>query len=89
MFYLFAIPPDLLLCMRGGRIMETVKLSYDKVSKVVQIDCTKDELLAGYARYLYEYLGLDFGHVLTKFNDSDKLYDIFQRKVGEYEWQEA
>ena len=69
--------------------METVKLSYDKVHRVVQIDCTKDELLAGYARYLYEYLGLDFGNVRTKFNDSDKLYEIFQRKVGEYVWQEV
>ena len=69
--------------------METVKLSYDKVSRVVQIDCTKEELLAGYARYLYEYLGLDFAQVKTKFNDSDSLYEISQRKVGEYVWQEV
>ena len=69
--------------------METVKLSYDKVRRVVQIDCTKEELLASYARYLYEYIGLDYCHVSTKFNDSDTVYNIEQRRVGDYVWQEV
>ena len=69
--------------------MEKATLSYDKKEGIVSIDTTQDKILAGYARYLFEYIGIGYADVAVKFKNDNKLYKISERKAGEYVWQEA
>lgn len=69
--------------------MEKATLSYNKEEGIVSIDTTQDKILAGYARYLFEYIGIGYPDVKVKFKNDNKLYRISERKTGEYVWQEA